>query len=107
MQRPLLVTGFMGTGKSTVAKVVAEWCARPHVDLDQEVERAAGKSAAEIFASQGEREFRALERNALSRILASTERPVVSLGGGALLDRATRLDALDRAVVVTLEASID
>lgn len=107
MERPLLITGFMGTGKSTVGKIIAESCGRPHVDLDEAVERAAGQSVAAIFASRGEREFRALERAALARVLTSTDRPVVSLGGGTLLDRATRLDALDRAVVVTLEASVD
>src|SRR5436190_13801267 len=97
----------MGTGKSTVGKIIAEACGRPYVDLDGEIEKAAGRTVAEIFSTRGEREFRALERNALGRVLASAERPVVSLGGGALLDRGTRLDALDRAVVVTLEASVD
>src|SRR5262245_11222576 len=99
MQRPLLVNGFMGTGKSTVARIIAEMCGRPYVDLDAEIERTAGRTVSEIFSSRGEREFRTLERAALARALTSADRPVVPLGGGALLDRATRLDALDRAVV--------
>jgi shikimate kinase/3-dehydroquinate synthase len=107
MLRPLIVNGFMGTGKSTVARTVADMCGRPHLDIDAEVERAEGQTVAQIFSSRGEREFRALERAALSRALAANDRPVVSVGGGALLDRATRLDALDRAVVVTLDASVD
>jgi shikimate kinase / 3-dehydroquinate synthase len=107
MLRPLIVSGFMGTGKSTVAQLVAEMCGRPYVDIDAEVERVEGQTVAAIFSSRGERAFRVLERAALTRTLGSTERPVVSVGGGALLDRMTRLDALDRAVVVTLEASVD
>lgn len=107
MLRPLLLTGFMGTGKSTVGKLIAEWCGRPHVDLDAEIERTTGQTVSDIFATKGEREFRAFERAALARVLASNERPVVSLGGGTLLDRPARLEALDQSVVVTLEASVD
>jgi shikimate kinase/3-dehydroquinate synthase len=107
MLRPLLIGGFMGTGKSTVGRLVATRLGRPHVDLDAQVENAAGKTVREIFASEGEDAFRARERAALAQVLDARAPVVVSLGGGALLDRTVRLDALDRAVVVTLEASVD
>ncbi|HVU04013.1 MAG TPA: 3-dehydroquinate synthase [Polyangiaceae bacterium] len=107
MQRPLLVSGFMGTGKSTVSRLVAEWCGRPLVDLDAEIEREAGVPIAELFATRGEPAFRLLEREALDRVLGRTDAPVVALGGGALLQRGTRLDAIDRGVVVTLDASVE
>ena len=106
-QRALLISGFMASGKTTVGRLAAEWSGRPYVDLDQEVERDAGRSVTEIFAEHGEPGFRRLEREALRRVLASRPPPVVSVGGGALLHRPTRLDALDRAIVVTLEASLD
>src|SRR5262245_52839309 len=107
MQRPLLLSGFMATGKSTVGRLVAEWCGRPFVDLDAEIERASGQSVADLFATRGEPAFRTLEREALARVLDSGTPAVVALGGGALLGRGTRLDAIDRAVVVTLEATAD
>ena len=97
----------MGTGKSTVGRLVAERCGRPHVDLDARIEQSTGQSISELFATQGEERFRALEREALLGVLEVGEPVVVSLGGGALLGRATRLAALDRAVVVTLEASLE
>src|SRR5438093_936665 len=107
MQRPLLLGGFMGAGKSTVGRLVSEWCGRSHVDLDAEIERETGMTVADLFATRGEPAFRALEREALRRVLASPDAPVVSLGGGTLLQRDARLEALERAIVVTLEASVD
>jgi shikimate kinase/3-dehydroquinate synthase len=107
MRRPLLLGGFMATGKSTVGRLIAGWCGRPFIDLDAEIEAEAGQSIARLFAAGGEPAFRALERRVLARALESAGPPVVSLGGGALLHRAVRLDALDRAVVVTLDATAE
>ncbi len=105
MKRPLLLSGFMATGKSTVGKIIAERLNCQFFDLDAEIVQAAGQSIAEIFSQQGESEFRRLEKEHLFRLLADQEACVISLGGGALLERRTRIDALFRAVVVTLEAS--
>src|SRR5262245_18001881 len=101
---PLLVGGFMGTGKSTVGRAVAARAAVPFVDLDEAVAARAGKSVSEIFRDDGEPAFRALEREELTRVLALGGPRVVALGGGALLDPAVRRDALQRARVVTLVA---
>ena len=107
MDRPLLLSGFMATGKSTVGQRVAELAGRPFIDLDARIERRAGQSVADIFRTQGESTFRALEREELRRALEEGGGAVVALGGGALLDRLVRLDALERAVVVTLHAELD
>ena len=109
MQRPLLLTGFMATGKTTVARRVAEATGHPWVDLDGRIEERAGKKIPAIFADDGESTFRARERAELLRLLQGWREefalaPVVSLGGGALLDRATRLEAIEGAVVVALTA---
>ncbi|MFO7178536.1 MAG: 3-dehydroquinate synthase [Pseudomonadota bacterium] len=108
MRRPLLLNGFMATGKTSVGRAVAERLRRPFIDLDARIEQRAGCPIAEIFARSGEAAFRALEREALREILEASPAPapVVSLGGGALLRREQRLFALDRAVVVTLDASL-
>jgi shikimate kinase/3-dehydroquinate synthase len=100
----LLLTGFMGTGKSTVGHLVAERAGVPFEDLDERVEHEAGRTIAELFAAEGEPAFRAREAAALEAVLAAGGRRVVALGGGALLDRSRRRSALERATVVTLSA---
>ncbi len=107
MDRPLFLNGFMGVGKSTVGRLVAEAASRPFIDLDERLEARLGMTIAEYFAGHGEAAFRAVERSELESLLAapsSGSPPVIALGGGALLSRALRLQALDAAVVVTLEA---
>ena len=110
--RPLLINGFMATGKSALAALVAERTGRPCVDLDARLVRRFGMSIADYFAGHGEAEFRAAEREELFRLLDGWRLefptpPVCALGGGALLHRPTRLSALRQAVVVSLEASAD
>ncbi|MGC4090751.1 MAG: 3-dehydroquinate synthase [Polyangiaceae bacterium] len=107
MLRPLLINGFMATGKSSVGRQVAERAGHDFVDLDAVIEGRAGQNVARIFAEQGEGAFRALEQSALFEVLERGGAPVVALGGGALLARETRLRALDEAVVATLHASPD
>jgi shikimate kinase/3-dehydroquinate synthase len=107
MLRPLLLNGFMASGKSTVGRLIAERAGCPFVDLDERVEARAGLRVAEIFAQHGERSFRQWEAEALQEVLEAGRREVVALGGGALLVRARRLQALDRAVVVGLSVDAD
>jgi shikimate kinase / 3-dehydroquinate synthase len=105
MRRPLLLNGFMASGKSTLGRLVAERAGCELIDLDERVEQRAGLRVSEIFAQRGEATFRKLEAEALAEVLAASGPVVVALGGGALLRRATRLRAMDAAVVVTLTAS--
>jgi shikimate kinase/3-dehydroquinate synthase len=108
MRRPLFLSGFMATGKSTVGRLLAERAQRPFIDLDARLAARLGTSIPEYFARAGEAAFRLAEREELGRLLDEPygERaPVVALGGGALLARELRLQVLDRAVVITLAAS--
>ena len=109
MLRPLLLSGSMATGKSTVARLLAGHVGRPFVDLDERIEARFGKRIAEVFATDGEPAFRQVEREELGRTLdearAQGDAPIVALGGGALLPRDLRLRALDEGIVITLEAS--
>ena len=86
---------------------IAELTAAPFVDLDARIESRTGLSIAELFRRDGEAAFRTLERAELDRVLDEGLVQVIALGGGALVERSRRLSALDRAVVVTLEAPID
>ncbi|EYF03398.1 3-dehydroquinate synthase [Chondromyces apiculatus] len=101
---PLLLTGFMGAGKTTVGRLVAARAGLPFLDLDEVIARDAGAPVPAIFASEGEAGFRAREREALRRVLAAPGAQVVALGGGSLLDAALRAEALASACVVALSA---
>jgi shikimate kinase len=80
------LTGFMGTGKSTVARLLARQIGCQHVDLDKRIIEAAGQTIPEIFARRGEAEFRSIEHEQLVRILGEAAEQnrsrLVSLGGG-------------------------
>jgi len=84
--QPLLVLalcGFMGSGKSTVGRTLAELLGWEFVDLDEEIERQEGTSIRLIFVERGEAEFREIEHNMLTKLMASGRtRTVVALGGG-------------------------
>jgi shikimate kinase/3-dehydroquinate synthase len=96
------LSGPMGSGKSTVAGVVADLLGTQAIDLDARVEMLLGASISAIFAERGERAFRALEREALKTLPA--EAGVVSLGGGTLVDDETRQRLLREGIVITLTA---
>ncbi len=96
----MYLTGFMGTGKSTVGPALARRLKRPFVDLDAAVEKAAGRSVAELFAREGEAGFRRRERAALARA-SRRAGAVVALGGGTLLDARNR-ELVARGVLVRL-----
>ncbi|HYP87060.1 MAG TPA: shikimate kinase, partial [Polyangiaceae bacterium] len=89
MRRPLIVNGFMASGKSSVGKRVSELAGRPFIDLDARIEARFGAPVARIFAEHGEQVFRQAEREELLGALASagTAPPVIAVGGGCLVRR--------------------
>ena len=89
--RHVFLIGFMGAGKSTVGRLVAEQMGRPFVDLDERIEAERGLSVAEVFATQGEEAFRALEAAALSA-LADEPSPIVACGGGVVISDTNRAE---------------
>jgi shikimate kinase / 3-dehydroquinate synthase len=85
----IVLTGFMGTGKSAVARAVAERLGRPVLDMDDIIVERTGMSIPDIFARQGEDAFRRYER-ALCEELAAPAGRVIATGGGTLVDPANR-----------------
>jgi shikimate kinase len=102
--RALALIGFMGSGKSTVARLVAERAGAPHRDLDRMIEERCGMPIAEIFATRGEAAFRALESELLPEALLPGA--VVSIGGGAPLAEANWAVLRERALTVWLDAPL-
>jgi shikimate kinase/3-dehydroquinate synthase len=109
MRRPLVVSGFMASGKSSVGRRVAELAGRPFIDLDSRIEARFGAPITLIFAERGEAEFRKAEHEELTQLLGDTAgpAPVIAVGGGCLVRRELRLAAIDRAVVVSLQVTAD
>lgn len=105
VQGPIFLVGYRGTGKTTVARLVAQRLGRESLDADLEIERRAGKTIAAIFADEGEGPFRELEAAVIAD-LART-RLVVSTGGGAILRDANRAAMLSAGPIVWLTASVD
>lgn len=102
----LYLVGFMGTGKTTIGRAVAQRLDFALVDSDHEIERKAGKPIAEIFVQPGEPAFRAMER-AFIETGHAADRTVVSCGGGLVIQPGM-LDLLQtRGVVICLHASIE
>jgi shikimate kinase len=94
-----------GSGKSSIARRVARKSGRRVVDVDAEIERAAGRSIPEVFAAQGEDGFRALESEVLVSLLAGDDPLVIATGGGAVLRDENRAAMRARGVVVWLRAT--
>ena len=87
MSQPnIILTGFMGTGKSTVGRLLAEKIGYRFIDTDTLIEQQAGTTVSEIFATQGEKAFRQLETDLVKK-LAEKSGLVVATGGGLVLDR--------------------
>ena len=106
-ERPIVLVGLMGVGKSTVGRRLAKRLDLPFVDSDSAIEDAAGgASTAEVFARYGEDEFRDGERRLVARLVEG-ERRVIATGGGAFVDPRTRLLLKARAVTIWLDAPVD
>jgi shikimate kinase len=107
----IFLTGFMGAGKTTVGRLLAERLGWRFIDLDDEIVRNAGRSVAQIFDQSGEAEFRRQESGALEAILErldSSSPMVVALGGGAVTNRANlSLLAASGHPTICLEAPVE
>ncbi len=102
----IVITGFMGTGKTSVGKEVARLLGWDFLDMDAIIEQRAGKTIAEIFAQDGESAFRQME-TALCRELAERPHVVIATGGGALVPEANRETMAGHGLVICLTCSLD
>jgi shikimate kinase len=100
------LVGMPGAGKTVVGRELAGRLGVPFVDLDTEIEREHGRPITEIFASEGESAFRAMEAAMLVKAGAN-DPSVVSCGGGVVLEPANRIALRNTGTVVYLDVSIE
>ena len=106
LDRPIVLVGLMGAGKSTVGRRLAKRLGLQFVDSDSEIEGASGLTAAEVYEKFGEKDFRDGERRLVARLMDGEVR-VIATGGGAYVDPRTRELLNDRAITIWLDAPID
>lgn len=106
IDRPVVLVGLMGTGKSTVGQRLANLLAADFVDSDDAIETAAQRSVGEIFEDFGEPYFRDGERRVIARLIEEAH-GVIATGGGAFVNPETRALILERAIAVWLDCDID
>jgi shikimate kinase len=104
--RNVILVGFMGTGKSTVGKLLAKRLGWNFTDMDEWIENEQRMPIRELFRLHGESYFRALESKALSALLAS-DKHIVATGGGAVLAEENRSCMLENGLVIALTANPD
>ena len=106
-QRPIVLVGLMGVGKSTVGRRLAQRLGLPFVDSDSEIEDAAGAPPRPKCSNNiGEHDFRDGERRLVARLVEG-DRRVIATGGGAFIDPRTRELLKERAITVWLDAPVD
>ena len=102
----IILTGFMGTGKTAVGQALAQKLKYDFLDTDLMVEAETGKSITEIFEKEGETVFRDHERKMVKRALEK-DNVVVATGGGAVLDEQNLSLAKEKGVLIALSAPPD
>jgi shikimate kinase len=107
LDRPIVLVGLMGVGKSTVGRRLARRLGLTFVDSDAAIQDAAGLSPAEVFERYGEDDFRDGERRLVARLVAEGDVRVIATGGGAYIDPQTRELLNSRAITVWLDAPVD
>ena len=104
---PLVLIGFMGAGKTTIGRRLAEALQRPFYDIDDEVEASVGKTITTIFAESGETAFREIEGAILISVAAIRPPAVIASGGGIVLRKSNRDLLRENAVTIFVDPPFD
>ena len=108
LDRPIVMVGLMGAGKTSVGRALARRLGVAFVDSDKEIETAAGCSVVDIFSLYGEAEFRRVEQKVIERILDTAPAvKVLSTGEGAFITPAVRDVLLKNALIIWLKADLE
>lgn len=108
LDRPIVMVGLMGAGKTSVGRALARKLGVPFVDSDKEIENAAGCSVVDIFSMYGEDEFRRVEQRVIARLMDTPPVvKVISTGEGAFITPAVREMMAGRALTIWLKADLE
>ncbi len=107
LDRPIVLVGMMGSGKTSVGRRLARALNWPFQDADWAIENAAGTTIANIFAEIGEAAFRQSERQVIQRLLTEQDRQVLALGGGSFVADESRSLIREKALSIWLDADIE
>ena len=105
MKKNLVLLGMMTVGKTTLGKIVAKNLGLSFIDTDEHIEKKNSMRVSEIFEKKGEKFFRLEEKREINKILKKNE-CVISLGGGAFVDKALRNNILKNSISIWLDLSI-
>lgn len=104
--RPLVIIGLMGAGKTSIGRQLAKMLKMPFVDSDIALVSQAGISIEEIFSRYGEETFRQFERKVIGQLLADQRPKVVAVGGGAFVQPETRALIQEKGISIWLRATM-
>ena len=104
--KSIVFIGFMGVGKTTIGKLVADKLGREFIDIDEEIEKEYAMKVSDIFEKIGEEAFREKEKSVITS-LCEQKGKVLSLGGGAFLQEDIRKVCLSSSFVILLDLSFD
>ena len=108
IDKPIVMVGLMGAGKTSIGRALARHLGIPFVDSDKEIEKAAGCSVVDIFAMYGEKEFRRVEEKVIERLLETPPLvKVISTGEGAFITDGVREMILKNAMTIWLKADLE
>jgi len=106
LPKTVALVGLMGVGKTTIGRRLADAFALPFIDADEEIEKAAGQSIADIFTHYGEQGFRDGEQRVIARLLDGPVQ-ILATGGGALMSAATRERLKAQAITIWLKTDLN
>ncbi|MBZ4644726.1 MAG: shikimate kinase [Petroclostridium sp.] len=106
MKQNIVLTGFMGTGKSTVGKHVAGELDMGFIDTDHIIEHEQGMTISEIFSQKGEAYFRELESKVVEKV-AQQENMVIATGGGVVLRSENMQNLRKNGIIIRLKADVE
>lgn len=108
IEKPIVMVGLMGAGKTSIGRALARYLGIPFVDSDKEIEKAAGCSVVDIFSLYGEKEFRRVEEKVIERLLETPPLvKVISTGEGAFITDTVRKMVLGNALTIWLKADLE
>ena len=106
IDRPVVLVGMMGVGKSTIGRKLAQVLGKGFADADEEIVEAAHMPIADIFDQFGEAYFRDGERRVIARLL-DQDQCVIATGGGAFVQEDTRAMILEKGIAIWLDSDVD